>query len=149
VRALEQASEANRHEKQRFLADALEQNPTMPRPVEPFPPFKHCIPRPVDPARGSRVLSAKAAIRVKVSVPQDANLSEFNFNGQTLEVPDLTESTTVIELKRNIETMLGLPPSKQKLSSDRGVLKNGATLAECDIVDGANLMISFKKSGGK
>ena len=121
----------------------------MPHPVEPFPRFEHSIPQPVNPARGSGTFSTNTAIKVKVSVPQDANLSEFKFNGQTLDVPDLSTTMTVIELKRNIESMLGLPPSKQKLSSDRGVLKNGATLAECDIVDGENLKMSFKKSGGK
>jgi hypothetical protein len=141
-----QAALIKRHEKQQRIADMLQKNPTLPRPVEALPPFDHSNHVPVTAkgdAGGDQSAHECPIVRISVLVPNDDEIEEFN--GQTLELAELPVSMTVMELKQKLQPTLGTAPSRQKLSSSRlGVLKNSATLAEYQMMDGESLSLSLK-----
>lgn len=138
-----------RHEKQLLIADVLQRNPALPRPVEALPPFQDST-HAAKGVAGDQNTESKAVrtINVKVLVTNDVQAAEYNFNGQTLDLSDLPISTTVMDLKQRLQPMLGLAPSKQKLTSTRlGVLKNSMTFAEYQMLDGENLSVGLKSRG--
>jgi len=85
-------------------------------------------------------------ISVKVITPKEEANAKFNFNGQTVVVEALAPGSTVKDLKASLSKHLGdLPGIKIHLTSVKhGVLKDTATLAFYNFVDGENLMVAIK-----
>eukprot|EP00288_Rhodomonas_lens_P014167 CAMPEP_0177708332 /NCGR_PEP_ID=MMETSP0484_2-20121128/10223_1 /TAXON_ID=354590 /ORGANISM="Rhodomonas lens, Strain RHODO" /LENGTH=214 /DNA_ID=CAMNT_0019219895 /DNA_START=83 /DNA_END=727 /DNA_ORIENTATION=+ len=179
ARRLAQANqeEEKRRSQERAIADLIRRNPAVPSPEPAHPtgpgPFVPGAPVSFAPHPSSSFFQGPDAKRqkreeqlepeedwkkkypgklgIKVLVPEDAEYSKFNFNGQTIEMSGLPMTFTVKDVKERLEKQLwGLPPNKQKLSTPKlGFLKDACSLAHYNFVDGEILYVSTKERGGR
>jgi splicing factor 3A subunit 1 len=87
-------------------------------------------------------------MRLSMTLP---NLGDDNpgMEGQTRTVEVSSLQETVGALKQQLAELVSVPPSKQKLSSRAGFLKDQQTLAYYNVLPGETLVLSLKERGGK
>lgn len=171
--------EERRRAQERTIADLIRRNPAVPtpEPVLGHPhgpgPFVPGAPVSFTPHPASSFFQTPEAKRqrredqldpeedwlkkypgklgIKVLVPQDAEYSKFNFNGQTIEMSGLSMTMTIKDVKDRLEQLLwGLAPNKQKLSTPKlGFLKDSCSFAHYNFVDGEILHVATKERGGR
>ncbi|GBG81804.1 hypothetical protein CBR_g33984 [Chara braunii] len=89
---------------------------------------------------------------IVVSVPaldREGEEHTSNLKGQSIEVQLTSLSETVGTLKGKIAAELGLPASKQKLSSRGGFFKDNLTLAYYNVAPGDIVYLGIKERGGR
>ena len=97
------------------------------------------------------------SVTLKIEVPQAPDTGKTKplkmhekLKGQTLELEIGSAAEKVSALKKRITQELGLPATKQQLSTpDLGFLKDAITLAQYNLGMGAVLTLSLRERGGK
>lgn len=85
---------------------------------------------------------------ITVSIPNDAS-SSFNLQGQSITL-SVNVGMCIKDIKEQLsEHLAGLTASKQQLKNASGFLKDGSSLAFCNIGPLAALELSIKTRGGK
>lgn len=76
---------------------------------------------------------------------------EWGCNGQSVAITDLDLRTLVSTLKDRVQTQIGMPAARQKLTipDSNTVLKNTASLAFYNLREGSVIVLGLKERGKK
>ncbi len=87
-------------------------------------------------------------VTVNVAIPRQ-DTDKWRLDGSTLSF-SLRLTASVDTIKQEVEHAIGLPSKLQKLkSAQRGVLKDGKSLASYNFEDGETLELEVPKRGGR
>ncbi|CAF4818959.1 unnamed protein product [Pieris macdunnoughi] len=87
-------------------------------------------------------------ITVQVSLPQAPERSEWRLDGRVLSFP-VTLSSTVADLKNNLQRATNMPIAKQKLHYEGLFFKDTNSLAYYNVSPGAVIQLQVKERGGR
>lgn len=97
---------------------------------------------------GDFLARSSGPVTFKVSVPKQADKSEWKMNGQNLSFTlPLTDNVSVIKAK--IAESLGMPAGKQKLQLDGLFIKDSNTLAFYNLTKTSTVHLQLKERGGR
>ncbi|CAH3929805.1 unnamed protein product [Pieris brassicae] len=87
-------------------------------------------------------------ITVQVSLPQAPERAEWRLDGRVLSFP-VTLSSTVADLKTNLQRATNMPIAKQKLHYEGLFFKDTNSLAYYNVSPGAVIQLQVKERGGR
>ncbi|CAO3637828.1 unnamed protein product [Mucor hiemalis] len=82
---------------------------------------------------------------VFVSTPNMPDKPEWNLTGSDITITGLLPNTLISTVKSKIESQIGMPAGKQKLSANNIVLNNGKTCSFYGIAEGYRMVLEVRK----
>ncbi|CAG8577376.1 11124_t:CDS:2 [Acaulospora morrowiae] len=95
------------------------------------------------------LMTHQGPINVQIQCPTIPEKPEWNCQGQTIILENLSLATLVSTVKDKIFAQLNFPAGKQKLTIGGAVMKNQVSLAYYNIEDGGIIGLAIKDRGKK